>query len=106
MRAFTTKRKILYTIYAIVAIVLIVSQVKKYSHSKMIAQIVELDETSALVCAVEESGEAIESEQYVVNGGSLPEGAKTGDLVKITYVGIQETDPAQFDYLIAVELVE
>lgn len=102
-----TKRKLLYTFYAVVAVILIVSQVQKYSHETMDAEIVQIESGTAVLYALDETGEYVQSESgpaaYSVDSSRLPGDAEVGDAVTVTYVGLQESDPIQFDAVISIE---
>ena len=102
-----TKRKVLYTFYAVIAVILIVSQVQKYSHEKLDAEIAEISGGTAILYAVDENRDRILSDEetaaYAVDSSRLPGDAQVGDLVTVTYVGLQETSPMQFEAVISIE---
>lgn len=104
-----TKRKVLYTIYAVIAVILIVGQVQKYSHEKLDAVVAEISGGTAVLYAVEENGDRILSDEqtaaYAVDSSRLPGDAQVGDVVTVTYAasGMREGSSGEFDAVISIE---
>ena len=104
-----TKRKVLYTIYAVIAVILIVGQVQKYRHKTMDAEIAQIENGTAVLYALDENGDYERSESgptaYSVDSSQLPEDAQVGDVVTVTYAasGMREGSSGEFDAVISIE---
>ena len=104
-----TKRKVLYTIYAVIAVILIVGQVQKYRHKTMDAEIAQIESGTAVLYALDESGDYVQTESgptsYSVDSILLPGDAQVGDVVTVTYAasGMREGSSGEFDAVISIE---
>lgn len=103
------KRKVLYAIYAVLAVLIIFNQVQKYSHEKLDAVVAEINGGTAVLYAVDENGDRILSDKetaaYAVDSSRLPGDAQVGDVVTITYAasGMREGSSGEFDAVISIE---
>ena len=52
-----TKRKVLYAIYAVLAVLIIINQVQKYRHKTMEAEIAQIENGTAVLYATGDEGE-------------------------------------------------
>ena len=104
-----TKRKVLYTVYAVLAVLIIINQVQKYGHKTMDAEIAQIENGTAVLFALEETGDYVQTEAgptaYSVDSSQLPGDAQVGDIVTVTYVasGMREGSSGEFDAVIAIE---
>lgn len=104
-----TKRKVLYTVYAVLAVLIIINQVQKYRHKTMDAEIAQIDNGTAVLYALDETGDYVQTESgstaYSVDSSQLPGDAQVGDVVTVTYVasGMREGNSDQFDAVISIE---
>lgn len=104
-----TKRKVLYTVYAVLVVLIIINQVQKYGHKTMDAEIAQIENGTAVLYALDENGDYERSESgptaYSVDSSQLPEDAQVGDVVTVIYVasGMREGNSNRFDAVISIE---